>query len=192
MIKQVLKNKFFYFINYFALSSQKVNFKRFYIKGKIKVVNKGYIELGNFFRANSGQKHNPIGGDNALRLATTSSGSIIFGNNVKISNSAIYSTISIRIEDDVMIGGGCKIYDTDFHSLDLKDRLKELDPNVISKPIIIMKGVFIGAHSIILKGVTIGDNSIIGAGSVVTKSIPGKEIWAGNPAKFIKKITIDP
>ena len=67
--------------------------------------------------------------------------------------------------------------------------MKEIDPNVISKPIIINKGVFIGAHSIILKGVTIGNSSVVGAGSVVTKSIPEKEIWAGNPAKFIKKIT---
>ena len=189
MIKEILKKKFFYFINYFKLISEKVIFKQFYIKGRIKIVNRGHIELGNYFRANSGQKHNPIGGDNFLRLATTSSGSIMIGENVKISNSAIYSNISVRIEDNVMIGGGCKIYDTDFHSLYLQDRLKEKDPNVISKPVLIKKGVFIGAHSIILKGVTIGDNSVIGAGSVVTKSIPSKEIWAGNPAKFIKKIT---
>ena len=47
--------------------------------------------------------------------------------------------------------------------------------------------VFIGAHSIIAKSVNIGDNVIIGAGSVVTKDIPSNEIWAGVPARFIKK-----
>lgn len=57
-----------------------------------------------------------------------------------------------------------------------------------SAPVIIEDNAFIGARSIILKGVTIGANSIIGAGSVVTKSIPANEIWAGNPAKFIRKI----
>lgn len=36
-------------------------------------------------------------------------------------------------------------------------------------------------------GVVIGDNSIIGAGSIVTKNIPDNEVWAGVPAKFIKK-----
>lgn len=28
---------------------------------------------------------------------------------------------------------------------------------------------------------------IVGAGSVVTKNIPDGEIWAGSPARFIKK-----
>ena len=57
-----------------------------------------------------------------------------------------------------------------------------------TSPVIIKDGAFIGAHSIILKGVIIGEKSIVGAGSVVTKSIPDGEIWAGNPAKFIRKI----
>ena len=57
----------------------------------------------------------------------------------------------------------------------------------ISKKVSIGNHVFIGAHSTILKGVTIGKNSIIGACSLVAKNIPANEIWAGNPAKFIKK-----
>ena len=53
----------------------------------------------------------------------------------------------------------------------------------------IENNVFIGANSMILKGVKIGDRSIIGAGSVVTKNVPSDQIWAGNPAKFIREIT---
>ena len=56
-----------------------------------------------------------------------------------------------------------------------------------SKGIRINNDVFIGANSIILKGVEIGKCSVIGAGSIVTKCIPENEIWAGNPAMFIKK-----
>ena len=47
--------------------------------------------------------------------------------------------------------------------------------------------VWIGDSVHIKGGVTIGDGSVIGMGSVVTHDIPPYEIWAGNPAKFIKK-----
>jgi chloramphenicol O-acetyltransferase type B len=47
--------------------------------------------------------------------------------------------------------------------------------------------VWIGQYSIIKQGVDIGTGGIIGMGSVVTKNIPPYEIWAGNPAKFIRK-----
>lgn len=45
--------------------------------------------------------------------------------------------------------------------------------------------IYFGADCTILKGVTIGDNCIIGAGSVVTHSIPGNSVAAGNPCKVI-------
>ena len=47
---------------------------------------------------------------------------------------------------------------------------------------------FVGAWSIVLKNVTIGEGAVVGAGSVVTRSIPPHEIWAGVPAKFVRKI----
>lgn len=47
--------------------------------------------------------------------------------------------------------------------------------------------VFIGVNTIICNSVVIGKGAIIGAGSVVTKSIPPYQVWAGNPAKFIKE-----
>lgn len=47
--------------------------------------------------------------------------------------------------------------------------------------------VWIGSRCLIKGGVKIGNGVIIGMGSVVTKDIPSYEIWAGNPAKFIRK-----
>ena len=48
--------------------------------------------------------------------------------------------------------------------------------------------VFIGCNTTILPNISIGDNSIVGACSLVTKSIPSGEVWAGVPAKFICSI----
>lgn len=46
--------------------------------------------------------------------------------------------------------------------------------------------VWIGAGTTVLSGRTIGNGAVIGAGSVVTKNVGDYEIWAGNPAKFIR------
>lgn len=58
----------------------------------------------------------------------------------------------------------------------------------ISKPVIFKSGCVIGAASTILSGVTIGNNSFVGAGSVVTKDVPPDCLYAGNPAKLLRKI----
>lgn len=123
-----------------------------------------------------------------IKVFGRSGGAIEIGNRCRMSNVAICSFMKVRIEDDVYIGGDVRIYDTDFHSLDFSNRVSPVDNNIKSLPVLIKHGAFIGASSIILKGVTVGEYSIIGAGSVVTKNIPNGEIWAGNPAKFLKKV----
>ena len=47
--------------------------------------------------------------------------------------------------------------------------------------------VWIGMGAYIKSGVTISDGAVIGMGSVVTKDVGPYEIWAGNPAKLIRK-----
>lgn len=56
-----------------------------------------------------------------------------------------------------------------------------------SYPVNIGNDVWIGVGVKIKDGIDIGDGAVIGAGSIVTKNIPSYEIWAGNPAHFIRK-----
>jgi phosphonate metabolism protein (transferase hexapeptide repeat family) len=46
---------------------------------------------------------------------------------------------------------------------------------------------WIGHGAIVLPGRRVGTGSVIGAGAVVTKDVPEFEIWAGNPAKLIRR-----
>lgn len=52
--------------------------------------------------------------------------------------------------------------------------------------VIIEEDVFIGCNTVICNAVTIGRGAVIGAGSVVTKDILPYQVWAGNPARYIK------
>lgn len=157
-------------------------------RGRIFIRGKGRILIGNNVTINSCIEANPIGGDTRSVFHSKEGAVIIIGNNVGISNAAIVAMDHVVIEDDVFIGGSCKIYDHDFHSVYYSKRMLSSNEDVVSRPVIIKKGAFIGGHCIILKGVTIGEKSVIGAGSVVSRSIPDGEIWAGNPARFIKRI----
>lgn len=150
----------------------------------------GSCKFGYQFKFNSGKHHNMIGRPQPCYFVVGRGAQLTIGNNVGLSSSAFACYEKITISDNVRIGGGCVLYDTDFHSLDVNERTSapENKKNVKTKPIFIKRGAFIGGHSMILKGVIIGENSVVGAGSVVVKSIPDNEVWAGNPAKFIRRI----
>lgn len=53
--------------------------------------------------------------------------------------------------------------------------------------VLVCKGAYLGMGTMVVKPVTIGEGAIVGAGSIVTKDIPANEVWAGNPARFIRK-----
>ena len=93
--------------------------------------------------------------------------------------------ISIKIEDDVMIGAGVHIF-VNNHKFD-RTNVSLIDQGYYpDQTVTLKKGCWIGANSIILSRVTIGENAVVGAGSIVTKSVSYEIIVAGNPAKQIK------
>lgn len=168
-----------------------ITYSSFYANGVpyIMVARGGRCFIGRNFMMNNGIKGNPIGCYERCTLFVDRGAVLTIGDNVGMSQAALICHKSITIGNNVKIGGGVCIYDTDFHSLDPVIRRSSEDlKNRAEKPVVIGNDVFIGAKSIILKGVTIGENSVIGAGSVVTKSVPANQIWAGNPAKLIGKI----
>ena len=176
---------------WWLLKGNNVLFKDYRTSGipYIMVAMGGKFIIGKNFAMNNGIKGNPMGCYQKCTFFVDRNAELIIGNNVGISQAALICHKYISIGDDVKIGGGVCIYDTYFHSLNPEIRKSNDDLKMrIEKPVIIENSVFIGTQSIILKGVTIGENSIIGAGSVVTQNVPANQIWAGNPARFIKNI----
>ncbi|MFE0623422.1 acyltransferase [Priestia aryabhattai] len=184
-----IRNLYNYIHNKLIIKKHKVDVeKNLKINGIIHIDNKGSMNVGQNVRINSGKNYNIIGGDTRTSLIALNKAVIKIGSETGMSNTTIVAKKEVIIGPRVMIGGSVKIYDNDFHSVDFIERMKQPDQGIISKSVIIEEGVFVGSHSIILKGVTIGKFSVIGAGSVVTKSIPPRQVWGGNPAKFIRNI----
>ena len=119
---------------------------------------------------------------------------IYIGNNVVVRHGSTFvsddrpSSGYISIEDNVLLGAHITIY-TNNHSFD--------DPGIPicdqgypdateSDSVVIRSGAWIGFNTTILKGVIIGKNCVVGASSLVNKSIPDGEVWAGVPARRIR------
>lgn len=84
----------------------------------------------------------------------------------------------ITIEEGVRLTSGCKIVT---HFLSIQPY------KYVRGKVQIKKGAYLGMNTLVVKPVIIGVGAVVGAGSVVTKDIPDNEVWAGNPARFIKK-----
>lgn len=156
--------------------------------GRILIRNEGRLVIGDNVRFNSSQISNYVGLYKPCTIGIEKGGEVIIGNNAGFSGVSIYCQKYIKIGNYVNCGGNVALWDSDFHPLEYEARRIHDVTKIKTSPVIIEDDVFIGANSIILKGVRIGKRSIIGAGSVVTGNIPEGEIWAGNPAKFLKKI----
>ena len=111
-------------------------------------------------------------------------GEIQLGKYTLISpGTSIRSAKKITIGESTMIASDVTITDSDWHGI--YDRT---DYVATPKEVIIDDNVWIGEKSIILKGSSIGRNSIIGAGSVVNGVVPENVVFAGNPAREVKKL----
>ena len=99
-------------------------------------------------------------------------------------------TVYFDCSGDINIGKGVNIHrnvSIFTHEHDHSKNVPIADSKVITSSLEIGDDVFIGANAIILSSVNkIGTGAVIGAGSVLTKDVGEYEIWAGNPAKFIR------
>jgi acetyltransferase-like isoleucine patch superfamily enzyme len=161
--------------------------RRLRVTGRVRLYVSGRLRIGNDVAINSGAG-NFVGVERRMAIWVGRGATAVIGDGCRMSNSTIVATDSVEILPETLIGGGCNIYDTDFHHLHAAGRVEAGHGPAPSAPIRIGPRAFIGGHVTVLKGVTIGEGSIIGACSVVTKSVPPGEIWAGVPARFVRKV----
>jgi maltose O-acetyltransferase len=127
------------------------------------------------------------------RLAAVGNGAVIrppfhcdYGYNISLGddvflnfNCVILDVVAVSIGAGTQIGPAVQIYTAD-HPRDPAERRSGAE---FGRPIVIGRNVWIGGGAIILPGVTIADDATIGAGSVVTRDIPGGATALGNPAR---------
>lgn len=92
----------------------------------------------------------------------------------------------ITLGVDCLIASGCKFIDHD-HDFSSREMPVNVQADGAEKAIILEEDVWLGVNVVVLKGVKIGRGAIVAAGSIVNKSIPQYEIWAGVPARKVSE-----
>lgn len=149
----------------------------------IRVETGAHIALRRGVKILSRTDSNPAGLPHPTTIAAGPHSRIVIGEQTGISGASIVSRAAITIGQQVLIGAGACIWDTDFHPLDPAQRRIDQTRHARCTPIVIEDEAFIGARAIILKGVRIGRGAVVGAGAVVTRDVAARQIVAGNPAR---------
>jgi len=113
-----------------------------------------------------------------------------YGSNIELGervffnfNCVVLDVCRVSIGDFTLFGPAVQIY-TPMHPIDPELRRRQ----EYGKPVQIGSDVWVGGGAIICPGVKIGSRTVIGAGSVVTRDIPGDVFAAGNPCRVIRSI----
>ena len=113
----------------------------------------------------------------------------VIGKKCKIS-SHTFICEGVTIGDYCFIGHGVVFINDNYPRAVKENGQIESDKDWAARFVKIKVGnnVAIGSNATILGGITIGNGAMVGAGSVVTKNVPAAEVWAGNPARFLRKV----
>ena len=159
--------------------------KNLILRAKLGLNGPGKIKLGDscIVEGVCGDKHRYV------TLYTHSPDAIIeIGDNVRLRGTRISARYSITIGCDAYIEN-VGIADTDFHSID-RNRESTIMESIEKCRVVICQRVAIGNGALVGKGIVIGEDAIIAPGSVLNCNIPPLCFAAGNPAKIIKRVTI--
>ena len=96
----------------------------------------------------------------------------------------------VTIEDDVFVGHGVTFINDRYPRATNSEGRPQIEADWNCEQTLVKRGTSIGSGATLLGGITIGENATIGAGSVVTGDVPPNAVVAGNPARVLRKSTV--
>ena len=163
---------------------------RFYGLPIVRMTKGSSIRIGDRAVLCSDSRFTDLGVNHPVVLRTLGADAqIVIGNDSGISGGSLCDALSVKLGQECLLGANATITDTDFHAIKPDGhRFNISHQDIAVAAVKIEDNVFIGTGAVVLKGVCVERKGVVGAMSVVSKSVGMNEIWAGNPAVFIREI----
>lgn len=124
----------------------------------------------------------------------TLAGDIVMGNDCSVWFGAVLraDVDSIRIGDRVNVQDNACVHQTAGSPVLLEDDAS-IGHGAIVHAATVRRGALVGMNAVVLDNAEIGECAIVAAGAVVLAGtkVGSRELWAGVPAKFVKKLDSD-
>ncbi|CAA0843400.1 Gamma carbonic anhydrase 2- mitochondrial [Striga hermonthica] len=130
------------------------------------------------------------------------SASVIGDVQVGRGSSIWYGSVLRGDVNGISIGSGTNIQDNSLVHVAKSNISGKVLPTIIGDNVTIGHGAvihgctiedeaFVGMGAILLDGVLVEKHAMVAAGSLLRQNtrVPAREVWAGNPAKFLRKLT---
>jgi sugar O-acyltransferase (sialic acid O-acetyltransferase NeuD family) len=106
-----------------------------------------------------------IGHGTVMMAGCVVTADVELGAHVGVMPQAVF-THDDRLEDFVTVGAGVRV----------------------AGAVQVGEGAYLGSGCLIRENRTIGPWALVGMGAVVTRNVPAGEVWAGAPARFLKRV----
>jgi len=111
---------------------------------------------------------------------------LLIGNNCCLNENITFNLgASVTLEDNVSLGMDC-MFITNTHEMGTSNFRAG---KIVSKPIRVGRGAWVGARVTVLPGVTIGAGAVVGSGAVVAADVSENVLVAGIPAKIVRELS---
>jgi sugar O-acyltransferase (sialic acid O-acetyltransferase NeuD family) len=106
-----------------------------------------------------------VGPGTIILAGTVATSGVRIGSHVRVMPAVVFTHDDV-VDDYVTFGSGAHV----------------------AGAVHVCEGAYIGAGALIRDRRTIGEWALIGMGAAVTSDIPPREVWAGTPARFFRKV----
>ena len=153
--------------------------ERVLISDKASIHNSGKLRLGSHVRIDD------------FCILSPGEGGIEFGDNIHLGAfSSIVGAGSVRVEDFANISQRVSIFSSsdDYSGATMTNPMvPDAYKSVDHRPVRIGRHAIIGCGSVVLPGVTIAEGAAVGALSLVNRSCEAFTVYAGSPARVIRR-----